>query len=332
MCQPKRWWIGLLPLAALWLAMNLYGLEPGEPLPAALPGAAQPLAETMAPQNPVEPQKSSEPQNPAEQQVSPYVLSAEKSTLALTLSGYFTDEAEHELILAKAREQFAGLRIIDELRRGAGAPKMFGQAALAGLDQLARLQTGRFVLSDHDARLSGEGASPAAIQSDFIAAMPGGFALATQLAEAKTAPLPSATAPPAPEAKACEAQLREILTAAPIQFETASARLKQAAVPVIDRLAEAAKQCPSVAFTVAGHTDNVGLPERKLDLSRRRAENVLRALVGAGIGAGRLTAAGYGDSQPLTGDDSEEGRAKNRRIELIANEGGVDARPAERQP
>lgn len=322
MCQPKRWWIGLFPLAALWLAMNFYGLEPGVSLPTAAPASVtnQPLPESVT------------PQKPAEAKIAPYVLTAEKFGSALILSGYFADEAAHAQILAKAREQFAGLPIVDELHQGAGAPKMFGQAVLAGLDQLARLRTGRFALSDHEARLSGEGAKPALIQADFIAAMPGGFALATQLAEAKPAAPPSAATISAPEAKVCEDRLREILIATPIQFQTADARLKQAAVPVINRLAEALQQCPAVRFTVAGHTDNVGLPERKLDLSRRRAENVLRALVGAGIEAGRLTAVGYGDSQPLTAEDSEEGRARNRRIELIAKGGGADARPAERLP
>ena len=68
---------------------------------------------------------------------------------------------------------------------------------------------------------------------------------------------------------------------------------------------------------VAGHTDNAGSPEANQRLSQERAQAVMAALVGRGIKADRLTAKGYGQTTPIADNRTEEGRAKNRRVELV---------------
>jgi len=71
---------------------------------------------------------------------------------------------------------------------------------------------------------------------------------------------------------------------------------------------------------VQGHTDNVGSDDYNLKLSDARAASVVAWLVSKGITADRLTAQGYGMRQPIADNGSDEGRAKNRRVELRKQE------------
>jgi OOP family OmpA-OmpF porin len=72
-----------------------------------------------------------------------------------------------------------------------------------------------------------------------------------------------------------------------------------------------------VVVEVAGHTDSVGSEEYNMGLSDRRANSVKDYLISQGITATRLTARGYGESQPVASNDTDAGRAQNRRVELI---------------
>jgi outer membrane protein OmpA-like peptidoglycan-associated protein len=73
---------------------------------------------------------------------------------------------------------------------------------------------------------------------------------------------------------------------------------------------------------IGGHTDSTGGAQHNLELSRMRSESVRAALVGRyGIAAGRLSARGYGATMPVDGNDTAEGRARNRRVELVRREG-----------
>ena len=73
---------------------------------------------------------------------------------------------------------------------------------------------------------------------------------------------------------------------------------------------------PDLAVELAGHTDNVGKPDYNAKLSDARVNTVRGWLIGKGVKADRLTAKGYGDAQPVASNDSPEGRARNRRVEM----------------
>ena len=89
--------------------------------------------------------------------------------------------------------------------------------------------------------------------------------------------------------------------------------------PTLDEIAKLLTSKPDLRLKIIGHTDNKGTAEYNLDLSSRRAGNVAAALVGGyGIDPARLTSEGAGLSRPLASNDTEEGRAKNRRVELVA--------------
>ena len=82
-------------------------------------------------------------------------------------------------------------------------------------------------------------------------------------------------------------------------------------------IADALKADGELALEIQGHTDNVGAAAANLTLSRERAAAVKAALVKAGIDEGRLTTSGFGDTQPVADNSTDEGRARNRRVELV---------------
>ncbi len=101
-----------------------------------------------------------------------------------------------------------------------------------------------------------------------------------------------------------------------INFETAKATINPDSAKTLDAAASALKTA-EFRIEVAGHTDNVGTPESNLRLSQERAQAVMAALVSRGIKADRLTAKGYGQTTPVADNRTEDGRAKNRRVELV---------------
>jgi outer membrane protein OmpA-like peptidoglycan-associated protein len=102
-----------------------------------------------------------------------------------------------------------------------------------------------------------------------------------------------------------------------INFDTGKSTIKPDSAETLDAAAEALKQAATLAIEVAGHTDNVGTPEANLKLSQDRAQAVMAALVERGVKAGRLTAKGYGQTTPIADNRTDDGRAKNRRVELV---------------
>jgi len=109
----------------------------------------------------------------------------------------------------------------------------------------------------------------------------------------------------------------KILTLEGVNFDNNEAILRLDAYPALDRAAASLKEWGDVKVEVAGHTDDRSTDEYNLELSQRRAEAVRAYLIGKGISADRLTAKGYGESKPIADNDTEDGRFKNRRVELV---------------
>jgi outer membrane protein OmpA-like peptidoglycan-associated protein len=103
-----------------------------------------------------------------------------------------------------------------------------------------------------------------------------------------------------------------------IYFDFASAKLKPQSAPVLKEIADALTANPSWKLTIEGHTDSVGGAAYNLTLSQDRAAAVKTALVSRyRINAGRLNTVGFGFSRPVASNDTPQGRALNRRVELV---------------
>jgi len=100
-------------------------------------------------------------------------------------------------------------------------------------------------------------------------------------------------------------------------FETGSAALKPASRGELDRLVRLLEENDQLRIQINGHTDDVGSAADNLQLSEGRAQAVYKYLVDAGIDAGRLRYRGFGETQPIAGNDTPEGRQQNRRTEFV---------------
>ena len=102
-----------------------------------------------------------------------------------------------------------------------------------------------------------------------------------------------------------------------IAFAPGKAALRPEARANLSKVVAFVNQDPKKAIHVEGHTDSRGNANANQLLSQRRAEAVRDALVGAGVDAGRITALGLGAEQPVASNDTDEGRARNRRVDVI---------------
>ena len=148
-------------------------------------------------------------------------------------------------------------------------------------------------------------------------------------AEPEPAPAPLAAAPePAPAPLAAEpapAPLAAVAEPAPamtlvlegVNFDFDKAVIRPQDYAKLDQDVDALKAWGDVDVEVAGHTCSIGTEEYNLGLSQRRAEAVRNYLVSKGVSADRLIARGYGESRPVASNATREGRAQNRRVELV---------------
>ncbi|WP_177418260.1 OmpA family protein [endosymbiont of Lamellibrachia barhami] len=116
------------------------------------------------------------------------------------------------------------------------------------------------------------------------------------------------------DALGCEKNAAIVLRG--VNFKTNSDELTDDSAEILDRVAATLVANPDIAVEVSGHTDSDGDAVYNKDLSRRRAETVMAYLVINGVSADNLSAMGYGEENPMVGNDSSEGKAQNRRVEL----------------
>lgn len=101
-----------------------------------------------------------------------------------------------------------------------------------------------------------------------------------------------------------------------IQFETGKSDIKKVSYPILDKIVTVMKENPTYLLAINGHTDDVGSDELNLKLSQDRANAVKQYLIDKGISESRLTAQGFGETQPVADNKTALGRAQNRRVEF----------------
>lgn len=134
-----------------------------------------------------------------------------------------------------------------------------------------------------------------------------------------------------------EAQLRDIdaqqtergllVTLGNVLFETDKTQLLASAFPRLDKLAGFLRQYPDRRLLIEGYTDSTGSDSYNIGLSQRRAESVRRALIQRGVDPSRITTRGYGKSYPVADNATAEGRAMNRRVEVVITDERGNLRP-----
>lgn len=130
--------------------------------------------------------------------------------------------------------------------------------------------------------------------------------------------VPSVAAPAA-SCDELQATITKDLAGPPIKFITDGYALDPSDSAVLDPIAAAIKACPTAKITVIGHTDNTGNDAINNPLSANRAKAVADYLVSQGVAADAVNSRGAGSAEPVAGNDTEEGRAQNRRTEIKVN-------------
>ncbi|HEY7404192.1 MAG TPA: OmpA family protein [Candidatus Angelobacter sp.] len=104
-----------------------------------------------------------------------------------------------------------------------------------------------------------------------------------------------------------------------LNFEAATTQLTPDSQPTVNNLASVLKAYPNAKVQLVGYTDNTGNPDANQTLSQNRADAVKSILVNQGVSADRITTQGQGQNNPVASNDTEEGRLRNRRTELVVN-------------
>jgi OOP family OmpA-OmpF porin len=102
-----------------------------------------------------------------------------------------------------------------------------------------------------------------------------------------------------------------------INFETGKSVIRPESQAIVDQIAEMLKSDPSLKVSIEGHTDNVGTPASNKTLSENRSKAVMAALITKGIDKARLSAKGWGQEKPIADNKTDEGKEKNRRVEIV---------------
>src|ERR1700681_4791234 len=247
----------------------------------------------------------------------PYIFQAYKDPVAVTvtLTGYVPDNAVHAAIAAAAGRKFFSEKVVDNLKASVGAPSGFAGAVVPALGALSRLSTGTLVVSDREVKISGDAlydTAAAQIRAALLKDFPQGWQVKADIS------VKPASAPV--DATVCQQLFADLLAKGKIRFESGRATIDPDSAGLLDRLIETALRCPTANIEIAGHTDTDGEDAFNQALSEKRAQAVSDYLVKAGLPAGRFTPMGYGSTQPVATNDTDEGKAQNRRIDFVVRE------------
>lgn len=231
------------------------------------------------------------------------------------MRGRMTDELTRTATESYARSRFGIDQVNGGLRLDDSLPDGWPLRVLTGLEGLAELKNGRVLVQPDFVGLSGETGDPDA--NARIARLFGeklGDAQNFKIDVKYQEQLDPTSSLPSPQE--CVDRIHAIQEKQKITFDPGSVTVQGDSLKVVDKIADVLKDCPDVKMEIGGHTDSQGREEMNQQLSQQRANAVLTALIARRILTSNLTAKGYGESQPIADNDTEEGREANRRIEF----------------
>jgi OOP family OmpA-OmpF porin len=194
-------------------------------------------------------------------------------------------------------------------------PQGWSVRVMAGLRALSELSSGQLTVEPDTLRLTGEtGDQELVSRVTRMLSEDLGQGADFQLDVRYVDTLDPVASQPTDEE--CVARIRDIQDNTKITFDPGSTEINESAGAILDQIAEVLPDCLHVRIEIGGHTDAQGGETMNLNLSQARADAVLNGLLARGILTTNLTAQGYGESQPIADNETEDGREENRRIEF----------------
>lgn len=251
-----------------------------------------------------------------EEQSGPIEFVATRSPEGLVqLRGRLEDEPQRDMIDSFARAAFGSERVYTATRITSDLPGDWSVRVLAGLEALSTLHNGALKVTPDAVDLSG-----LSHQEDATARIAG--QLSDKLSEGQDFNLSITYQPPPepedarPDPEVCEEQIAEIQASGKIAFEPGSATIAADSRDTVNRIADILRDCGPIRMEIQGHTDSQGREEMNQQLSQARAQSILNELRGRRVPTASYTAVGYGETQPIADNGTEDGREENRRIEF----------------
>lgn len=223
---------------------------------------------------------------------------------SVVLRGTLGDQESINTIVSHAEQGFGAGNVTNTLRVGENT------SALPNLDGFFLSLVGKsFDLDTLTATLRGNQLS----LKGTINSREANTILATQMANGLGLEVENSLTVATPP---CDVLINELLSSRPINFASGRAIIKNQSYELLENIKSIMRGCPDANFEVSGHSDSTGRLSVNMELSKQRAQAVIDHLADSGLNTTNFTATGYGSSRPIADNDTDEGRALNRRIEF----------------
>lgn len=223
----------------------------------------------------------------------------------VVVGGKVPDEATKAAVLQKLRDTYGATNVVDQIEVGDVATPPNWSANVQKLigPSLKQISKGQLKIDGTQIEMKGEVGNEAQrqqIASDMATALNPTYTIRNGLRVSASE----------------QGLLDQTLANRTIEFETGSATLAPEGRQILDQMAAALARMPTRTVDIIGHTDNSGSRASNIALSQARADAVKGYLVTKGISPQQMTTTGVGPDQPIASNDTNDGRAKNRRIEF----------------
>jgi len=238
--------------------------------------------------------------------ISPYNMKISYDGEKIRLKGYMPSKERKNELLRKISNVY-GRHIVDEIDIGAGEPKAWDAFILTVAKEMEKFDLSSVNISDNVLHVSGKIGTEQArmeVEKSLTSFSDDGFHIHCHMVA-----LDAAT-------RVCQEKFNTLLGKEKIEFQSNKSIIKKSNHNLLEELSNTTLLCPSVTIEIIGHTDSLGNDVKNKALSLSRAKSVVAKLFGLGIPLERLVAKGMGEQIPIANNESEEGRAKNRRIEF----------------
>lgn len=234
------------------------------------------------------------------------------------LRGRLPDQLRKDTVSAYAASLFGKPNVYNQTRIVEGLPHGWTVRSMAGLEAMSHMRNGSLIVQPDEIVIKGKSSKEdiSSIVSHIFTTRIGSganYTIDVVFDKNLVSKEPEDTGL---TDRDCKKQITDVLIKQKIDFAPSSATIEEASTEVIDKIAEILTQCPDTHFEIGGHTDSQGGEDSNAALSQGRADAVLTALLDRRVLTAKMKSKGYGETYPIADNGTEEGRAKNRRIEF----------------
>jgi OOP family OmpA-OmpF porin len=238
--------------------------------------------------------------------IQPYSMSMNWNGKLLKLNGYVPNQASYTQFIEAVAQHVAQKNFQGKLELGVGAPENWQKIIETSMKGLLKLQQGRIEIINQSLYFAGQ--TPYSAKRDEII---------QSFDEYKQYQKKLHIVAGDENSRICQKKFKILLENSNVKFSSGGSIIDKSSYLLLAQLANIAALCSRSKISIEGHTDNKGHADANMKLSQDRAEMVANWLFQQGISEKRLIAVGHGALKPIADNQTEEGRAHNRRIEFV---------------